>query len=120
MVPGHVQALQDMFCAPTVHPIALTNHTIGANIIMNLSLYIPRLKCSKMLAHIVGFVGAVGCTVGAQTCPVVHGHTLIPFASATSCKVCCKKAFNASKIAHFMKYPFFLDSISKWARRIWL
>ena len=64
-----------------------------------------------MLAPIVGFVGAVGCTVGAQTCPVVHGHTLVPFASATSCKVCCKKAFNAPKIAHFTKDPFFRDTL---------
>ena len=38
MVPGHVQALQDMFCAPTVHPTAPTSPTIGANIFKHLSL----------------------------------------------------------------------------------
>ena len=64
MVPGHVQALQDMFCAPTVHPTvglgekvkltktfrptcffaptvhptATTSPTIGANIFEHLSL----------------------------------------------------------------------------------
>ena len=49
---------------PTVHSAAPRSHTIGANIIKNLSLYIPRLKCSKMLAPIVGLVGDVGCTEG--------------------------------------------------------
>ena len=38
MVPEHVQALQDMLCAPTVHPTAPTNPTIGANIFEHLSL----------------------------------------------------------------------------------
>ena len=48
----------------TVHTAAPRSHTIGANFIKNLSLYIPRLKYSKMLATIVGLIGDVGCTEG--------------------------------------------------------
>ena len=33
MIPGHVQALQEIFCVPTVYPTAPTSHTRGTNII---------------------------------------------------------------------------------------
>ena len=54
---------------------------------------------------------SVQCTVytvlqGHKTCLVVPGHALVPFVSATSCKVCDIKAYNASKLAHFTKDPF--------------
>ena len=52
-----------------------------------------------------------GCRVhcrGKKTCPVMPGPALVPFVSATSCKVCCKRAFTAPKIAHFTKYLFFM------------
>ena len=39
--------------------------------------------------------------------PVVPGHALVSFVSATICKVCRKKAFNPPKLAHFTKDPFF-------------
>ena len=41
-----------------------------------------------------------------KTFPVVPS-TLVLNVSATSCKVCHKKAFNSPKIAHFTKDPFF-------------
>ena len=101
MVPGHVQALQDMFCAPTVHPTAPTSPTIGANIFEHFSLL------NNFSAY---FMASRGCRVHCRDTnvfPVVPGHALVSFVSATSFKVCRKKASNTPKIAHFTKEPLY-------------
>ena len=57
---------RDQFCVPTVHPRAPTSPFNGALIIKHLSLSIFWPYCLKMLAPIVGLVGAVGRYVKTQ------------------------------------------------------
>ena len=55
-----------------------------------------------------------GCSVHSRDTnvfPIVPGHALLSFVSATNCKVCRKKALNDPKIAHFTKDPLFLDTL---------
>ena len=52
-----------------------------------------------------------GCRVHCRG-TVVPGHALVPFASATNCKECCKKAFSAPQIAHFTKDPVVISCTS--------
>ena len=58
----YVFASLEYVLQPHIGPIIII--IIGANIIKNLSFTIQKLKCSMMLASLVGLVGAVECTVG--------------------------------------------------------